>query len=125
MINAIVVLLGCQLIGEVAVRSLALPLPGPVAGMALLFVVLSLRRSVPANLAAASDGLLGHLGLLFVPAGVGILGHLDLIRANWPALTVALVVSTFAAMLVTALVFHFASRWLVADADECDGGEGA
>ena len=45
MIAAITGLLFCQLLGEVLVRALLLPLPGPVAGLGLLFGYLVGARS--------------------------------------------------------------------------------
>mgnify|MGYP002653192992 CR=1 FL=1 len=59
MINGILWVLGCQLVGEVFVRSLGLSIPGPVVGMVLLFAVLSVRR--PGEVSGTlrfSDGLL-------------------------------------------------------------------
>ena len=75
----------CQLLGEFIVRAFALPLPGPVLGMFLLFAALIVRgdkgaRPVPAQLGSAADGLLGHLSLLFVPASVGLMRYFDLLR---------------------------------------------
>jgi hypothetical protein len=43
MIAGLATLLCCQLIGEALARWLALPVPGPVIGMALLFLALLLR----------------------------------------------------------------------------------
>jgi hypothetical protein len=43
MIAALTQLLVLQLVGEVIARTLALPIPGPVIGMALLFAALALR----------------------------------------------------------------------------------
>ena len=40
----LLVLLACQLAGECVVRLLGVPLPGPVAGMVILLVVLTLRE---------------------------------------------------------------------------------
>ena len=67
----------CQLAGEAAVRLLSLPIPGPVVGMALLFVLMLGRAPLPAALGDTADGLLRNLSLLFVPAGVGVVQHLD------------------------------------------------
>lgn len=44
MINGILWVLGCQLVGEVLVRALGISIPGPVVGMVLLFGVLSCLR---------------------------------------------------------------------------------
>ena len=52
MLAALATLLVCQLAGEVIVRALSLPLPGPVVGMALLFFAMLTRA--PAGSKAAS-----------------------------------------------------------------------
>jgi holin-like protein len=96
------VLLLFQLIGEVLVRSLGLPIPGPVVGMVLLFSALRLRKRVPSSVRDASQGLLRHLSLLFVPAGVGVTLHFARIAQEWLAIAVALFVSTILAVALTA-----------------------
>lgn len=104
------VLLGCQLVGEALVRLAGLPVPGPVLGMILLFAALSIRGAVPADLARVANGLLAHLSLLFVPAGVGVILHLARIEAEWPAIIVALVVSTWLTLAVGAGTMRLVSR---------------
>lgn len=84
-------LLGCQLVGEVLVRVTDAPVPGPVVGMVLLFVLLQVRRSGDdATVVRAADGLLRHLQLLFVPAGVGVVVYLSTIRDHAVPISVAL-----------------------------------
>ena len=84
MLNALTILVLCQFAGEVTARSVSLPLPGPVVGLVLLLVWLLARRRAPgAGLRQVSGWLLGHFGLLFVPAGVGVITQLDVIEANW------------------------------------------
>ena len=109
----------CQLLGELLARAFNLPLPGPVLGMGLLFLFLLVRgvqargtraQAVPVSLAAAADGLLGHLSLLFVPAAVGVMRYFDLLRANALAIGVAVALSTIFAMAATALTFRLFSR---------------
>ncbi len=85
------ILLLAQLVGEALHRALHLPLPGPVLGMALLAAVLLLRRREPdAALVKTSNGLLTWLGLLFVPAGAGVVANLSLLRSAWLPIVVAL-----------------------------------
>jgi len=98
----------CQLAGEAAVRALGVPVPGPVAGMVLLFIFLCIRGEVPEKLATVADTLLRHLSLLFVPAGVGVMAHVGLLGENLVPVSLALVLSTLVAIAVTAL----AMRWL-------------
>lgn len=104
LIYGMTLLLVYQLIGEVSVHALRIPVPGPVVGMLLLFLTLVLRGAVPAMLAGAANGLLAHLSLLFVPAGVGMMVHFDRIAAEWTSILLALVLSTVITMAVTAWV---------------------
>lgn len=103
MLAALTVLLVYQLIGEIVVVVLRLPVPGPVLGMALLFVTLIVRGTVGDDLRQAANGLLRHLSLLFVPAGVGVMAHLGRLTDEWWPIAVSLVVSTLVTIAVTAL----------------------
>lgn len=71
MLEALTLILVCQLIGEVMVAATGLPVPGPVFGMLLLLGWLFLRGGVSKSVGRVADGLLAHFSLLFVPAGVG------------------------------------------------------
>lgn len=110
MIGTIALLLGFQLAGEVTVRLLGLPVPGPVAGMLLLFAALAVRGRVPDEVAAVANGLLAHLALLFVPAGVGVIAHTGRLEELWLVLLVVLVASTLMAVAVTALTLSALRR---------------
>ena len=94
MLRALALLFTCQLAGEVVVRGLKAPVPGPVLGLVLLALGLALARrfggpssdTVEATaLGRMAAGLLGVLGVLFVPAGVGLVQHLPLLRARLAA----------------------------------------
>jgi len=113
MLNAITVLISAQLLGELLKNLLHLTLPGPVIGMFILAAVLLLRRRAPAGqdsaLTDVSETLIGNMGLLFVPAGVGIVTESDVLREYWLPIVISLFGSTLLGLLVTALVMHHAS----------------
>lgn len=106
MLAALTVLLLYQLVGEVVVVALRLPIPGPVIGMALLFLTLLARGVASADLRDTANGLLRHLSLLFVPAGVGVMVHGRRLADEGVAIVVALVLSTVLALAATALTVH-------------------
>ena len=102
MLRFITLLLVLQLLGESVVVGTGLPVPGPVVGMALLFALLALLGRVPEELEATAQGLLRHLSLLFVPAGVGVVLHLVLMRDEWLPIGAALLLGTLATVAATA-----------------------
>jgi putative effector of murein hydrolase LrgA (UPF0299 family) len=110
LINAITLLLIYQLAGEVSVRLLGLPVPGPVVGMVMLFITLMMRSQVAKAVEPASNALLGHLSLLFVPAGVGLIVHFNRLGNEWLSISVTLLLSTIITMAVTALVMQWVTR---------------
>ena len=110
MLFTFTILLLLQLGGEVLARGLHLAVPGPVVGLAGLFVLLLLRPGLAARMAPTANGLLAHLSLLFVPAGVGVTRHLDTFGADGPALLAALVLSTGLAILAAVGAFLAVAR---------------
>ncbi|MBL5980474.1 CidA/LrgA family protein [Comamonas sp. NyZ500] len=102
-------LLVLQLTGEALAHLLNLPFPGPVVGMLLL--VISLRFHVVREpVHAAASYLLSHLSLLFVPVGVGVITHLDLLRDYGLKLMLVIALSTWAGMAVTVLLVRALMR---------------
>jgi holin-like protein len=113
---ALTVLIGAQLAGEVLRRLLHLPLPGPVIGMFILAVALVTRaqgwltESGPSALDKTATGLISNMGLLFVPAGVGIIAELSILRREWLPIVTGLLVSTVLGLVVTGVVMHKITR---------------
>jgi putative effector of murein hydrolase LrgA (UPF0299 family) len=121
MIAALATLLVSQLAGEALVRIASLPVPGPVVGMILLFALLLARMPLPPALGEAADGLLRHLSLLFVPAGAGVVQHLDRLGADGLRLVAIVVLTTGVTLAVTALVFEWVARLMGVDEVPSDG----
>ena len=110
MIAAFSLLVLCQLTGEVLGRLAKVPVPGPVVGLVLLVCFLSWRGKVPDPVQHTSRGLLTHLSLLFIPAGTGVIVHVQKLRTEWLPILAALVGGTVLTLLVTVLVFTAVSR---------------
>ncbi len=106
MLAAITLLLLFQLAGEAIALYFALPVPGPVIGMALLFAALAWRGGPSVELRGTAQTLLQHLSLLFVPAGVGVMLHIQRMADEWLPIVAALVISTIVTIAVTALVLR-------------------
>ena len=109
MIPAIATLFVFQLIGEIAVQALGLPLPGPLAGMLLLFAALLLYGRVPDALSRTAGTLLQHMMLLFIPAVTGVMMHFGRVASQWLPFLAACIAGAAVTLAVSALTL----RWML------------
>lgn len=110
MLEALATLLAFQLLGEALAHVSGLPMPGPVLGLALLFLAWPHLPGLHQRLSGVADSLLSNFGLLFVPAGVGVMLHAGLIAAWWAPLLLGVVFSTALTMGLGALLFGWLRR---------------
>ena len=118
-IIGLVVLITYDQLGKWLMQSLDWPIPGSVVGMLLMFISLVLLKKPPKAWVNSSTFLLRHLGLLFVPAGVGIMLLYDLVADEWLAMLVSMVLSTFVSLVFTAYLMQ--AMLPVDGTEEADG----
>ena len=123
MVHGFLILLVCQLLGELIVTLLEVPIPGSVVGMVLLLIGLIIRGEVPDGLRLTGEGLLKVLPLLLVPAGVGLMTHFELLSVYWGELLIALFVSTLVTMFVVALLLKLLSKEKVVSGNHSGEGD--
>jgi len=105
MIPGLLQLLVFQGIGELLARFAVPAVPGPVLGLLALLGWLRVRRTVSPGLDTVSAAFSRHLGLLFVPAAVGVVMFVPQLREHLWGLAATLVVSVVATIA--------ASGWLL------------
>jgi holin-like protein len=110
MIFGLVQILLFQSIGELVSKFLLPTLPGPVIGLVLLVLWLVLRKEINSDLAMVADGFSQYLGLLFVPAAVGVVLFLPQLQANALAIISALIGSVILTIATSALLARFLSK---------------
>jgi len=110
MISGLVQILLFQSVGELVSKFLLPTLPGPVIGLVLLVLWLVFRKGVNTDLALVADGFSQYLGLLFVPAAVGVVLFLPQLQANALAIISALIGSVILTIGSSALIVRFLSR---------------
>ena len=110
MIAGLVQILFFQGLGEL-LSKVAIPfMPGPVIGLVLMLVFLTVRKSVPESVDTVASTLVQHLGLLFVPAAVGVVMFWPQLQAHALAVATALVASVALTIAVPALVLGLLAR---------------
>lgn len=110
MLHGFLILIGCQLAGEITAGTTGLPVPGPVLGMLFLFLFLLIKRRAPDGLAQAGNSLLKYIGLLFVPAGAGISVYLGLIAEYWDIILIASITSTLLTLVTCAALYQILNK---------------
>lgn len=113
MLHAIFLILLLQLAGEAVQKYFELAVPGPVIGLIMLLGLLlsHLKASGPIltfrqQLITTSETLLGHLSLLFVPIGVGVVMHLQLLESQLVKVLGVIVIGTLSTLVITAILFN-------------------
>ncbi|GAA0584199.1 CidA/LrgA family protein [Halomonas salifodinae] len=94
-------LLGFQLLGQLAVEWLSLPVSHAMAGLLLLLVWLLVTRRLNEGVAAASQALIPLLAMLIMPGVVGVFFVIDEFAGHWTAVMLALVLGTLLSVLTT------------------------
>jgi holin-like protein len=110
---AIFTILVLQLIGEALQKYFNLSIPGPVIGLILMLLTLMMTNSkklnmltpLRTNIINTSETLLSYLSLLFVPIGVGVVMHLQLLEMQLLRILVVILIGTMSTIIFTSLVF--------------------
>ena len=104
-------LLAFQLVGEIVVIIFELSVSGPVIGLVLLLLTLIVRGKEGEPLKSAATNLLSHLAMLFIPAGVGLMVHYELLAKEWLAISVALVLGTAIMLVSCGLIMKWTTKF--------------
>ena len=121
MLYAITALFAFQLLGEILVQLLGLPLPGALAGMLLLLAALLVWGHVPQALEQTAHGLLRNMMLLFIPAVAGVMLHFDRIAREWLPFLVACIAGAAITLVVTAWTLRRLLHKTTPDAQHKEG----
>lgn len=104
------IILVIYLIGELLPKSLHLPVPGNILGMVILFILLFTKIVKVDNISTVTNFLLDHLAFFFIPAGVGLMASLGIIKATWWQLLIVCITTTIIIIGITGIVVQAISR---------------
>lgn len=107
-----IIILGIYLIGELISGLLDLPIPGNILGMLILLVLLSTKIIKVDQIETISTFLLDHLAFFFIPAGVGLMTSVGVIKDTWLKLIIVCILTTLIVIVSTGLIVQFVSRKL-------------
>lgn len=110
MIRQCFIIFGCLAVGEAIVWLTGTTIPSSIIGMLLLTALLQLKAIRVEWIKGMSDFLVSNMGFFFVPPGVALMLHLQLIRAELLPIAVATAVSTVLVLVVTGWTHQIFKR---------------
>lgn len=93
-------------VGKLSVALLALPIPGSIVGLLLLFAALSTGWLPQRYLQPAGSMLLNYITLLFVPVGVGLIRYRELLASQGMVILISSLVSLALTLVIVGWCFQ-------------------
>lgn len=103
-LKQLMIILIAYFLGVVIQSTLNLPIPGTVIGLIILFLALSFGIVKTEMIEDICEVLISHMSFLFVPAGVGLITSIDILKNNAISFSVIIIISTIVVWIVTAYV---------------------
>lgn len=101
-LKQVATIFGICLLGEVVSAILPFPFPAAIAAMILLLAALSTGIVKMEAVDGASSFLLKNMAFFFIPAGVAVIEHFEMIGAIWLPVLALIVISTAIVFLLSA-----------------------
>ncbi len=98
------------LAGEVLSLLIPIAIPGSVIGMVLLFFALHFGWLNMERVADVGNFLTGNMAIFFVPAGVGLMAHLDILASIWGRLLCIIVISLITVLTLVGTIVQKAKN---------------
>ena len=98
------VIFGITMIGEFLNYALPLPIPAGVYGLFLMLIAVCTGIVKLSDVEETANFLLDIMSIMFVPATVGLIENIDLLKAVIVPFSIIVVISTVVVMAVTGKV---------------------
>ena len=104
------IILGMYFIGLMIEKFFSLPVPGNVIGMILLFIGLCTGVIKLHMIDEVSEFFLNHLAFFFIPAGVGLITCMDVLKGSVLKLLIIIFLTTVVVLSSTGLTVQVMKR---------------
>ncbi len=101
------IIMGISFSAEIIRGIIPIPIPAGIYGMMILFILLQIKILRLEQVSDVGNFLIAIMGVMFVPAGVGIMKDYELLITMLPAIVVAVTVITIIVMGTSGSVTQF------------------
>lgn len=106
-IKELIYIMGFSYIGNAISNITKIPMPGSVIGLILFFIFLQFKILKIEKVEKTSNFLLNNLGMLFIPAGVGIMVNFKYISDIWMIILLISIVTTIFSLIFVGLFTQY------------------
>lgn len=110
MVRQFAIILTICFSGEVLRRALNLAIPGNVLGMIVLLLCLCTGVIKVEMIEDISKFFLDHLAFFFLPAGVGVMSSMGILKDYWQYVILIAFITTILVMVVTGITVQLFKR---------------
>ena len=103
------IIIGIYFLGELLSKTVITFIPGNIIGMLILLCLLSLKVIKLEAIENVAKFFLDNLAFFFIPAGVGLLTAVDILKGNALKIVLVCLISTFIVMGATGVTV----QWLI------------
>lgn len=101
LLKELAIYFGITFISEIIAKLLPINIPPSIIGIVILFVLLELKVLKTEDVEMTGDYLIKIMPILFVPAGVGLIKYLDVLK--FVAVPMVFVITLSTAIVMTAV----------------------
>ena len=100
-LRELLIKLSIYLAGEFVSRFFNLPIPGNITGMLILLALLYFKIIDVKKVENISNFFLNHLPFFFIPAGVGLINSMGILKDSWFQILLVSVITTVFIIIIT------------------------
>jgi len=105
-----IIIISILMIGKLMSHLLQIPIPGSIIGLLLLFTALASNLINIKLIDSAGHFLLKYMTLFFVPAGVGLINHIEILSQHWLVIVSSSLLSTIVVLISVGLSYQKANQ---------------
>ena len=106
LLKELAIYFGITFISEIIAKLLPINIPPSIIGIVILFVLLELKVLKTEDVEMTGDYLIKIMPILFVPAGVGLIKYLDVLKIVAVPMVFVITLSTAIIMTAVGVVTH-------------------
>ena len=101
---SLMLLVGCLFVSKLTTSYFQIAFPSALLAMLIMFVLLIMDVVKESWIAPACQPILKYMALFFIPAGVGLVEHIDIFTTHWSLLLLVLLLVPLIGLVLVSFI---------------------